>query len=276
MQSEQLTEIIKNPYNLNNEDIYSIENICNKYPYCQTAQILLAKYYQKNNSHLFEKQVNLASAYSIDRRQFQNYISEKQHIYNIKSSKSFTGQNKTITPVTGDDNTQEERKDSKDENKTADSDLIESSKDVNSHKTKHNYSDEERKKHLEQIVKNRLNSIKTEKKDNNKQSPIIPTSSLSEEAKAHKKNKSDELIEKFIREEPRINSPKDTMNTDDNDLSEESVRFKDDIISETLAEIYFKQGKIDRSLNIYNKLSLQFPEKSSYFAKKIEHIKNNI
>ncbi len=40
----------------------------------------------------------------------------------------------------------------------------------------------------------------------------------------------------------------------------------DDLVSESLAEIYRKQGLVEEAKAIYRKLSLKFPEKSVYFA----------
>ncbi|MDR2936846.1 MAG: hypothetical protein LBU80_05835 [Rikenellaceae bacterium] len=40
----------------------------------------------------------------------------------------------------------------------------------------------------------------------------------------------------------------------------------DDLVSESLAEIYRKQGLVEESKATYRKLSLKFPEKSVYFA----------
>ena len=52
----------------------------------------------------------------------------------------------------------------------------------------------------------------------------------------------------------------------------ESVSFKQDMMTETLAKIYTKQGKTDKALEIYNTLLLKFPEKSSYFATLIQNL----
>ena len=45
-----------------------------------------------------------------------------------------------------------------------------------------------------------------------------------------------------------------------------------DIISETLAELMAKQGYTEKAIEMYNRLSLLFPEKNTYFARKIEDL----
>ncbi len=46
------------------------------------------------------------------------------------------------------------------------------------------------------------------------------------------------------------------------------------MVSETLAQIYAQQELYQRSIEIYEKLILLFPEKSAYFATLIEKVKN--
>jgi hypothetical protein len=57
-------------------------------------------------------------------------------------------------------------------------------------------------------------------------------------------------------------------------MVEESVRIKEEVASETLAALLALQGYSDRAINIYESLSLRYPEKSSYFAAKIKEITN--
>ena len=47
-----------------------------------------------------------------------------------------------------------------------------------------------------------------------------------------------------------------------------------EIASETLAEILVEQGSIQKAINMYERLSLIFPEKNTFFAKRIEKLKN--
>jgi hypothetical protein len=47
-----------------------------------------------------------------------------------------------------------------------------------------------------------------------------------------------------------------------------------DVITEAMAEIWLKQGNKRKAIDIYSKLSFIFPEKSVYFASRIEHLKH--
>ena len=57
------------------------------------------------------------------------------------------------------------------------------------------------------------------------------------------------------------------------DIAKKSIQKNDDIISETLAELLVKQGSRKKAIQMYERLSLIFPEKSTFFAKKIENLK---
>jgi hypothetical protein len=52
-----------------------------------------------------------------------------------------------------------------------------------------------------------------------------------------------------------------------------SLTFNNDIVSETLAEIWVKQQQYDNAIKIYQKLSLLNPDKNAYFAQKILELK---
>ncbi|MDE7074821.1 MAG: hypothetical protein K2O69_07240 [Odoribacter sp.] len=90
------------------------------------------------------------------------------------------------------------------------------------------------------------------------------------------KTQKEELIDRFIRNEPAM--PRADANTkkEIRDLSKENPYTSEELFSETLAKIYVKQGLYERAIQTYIKLSLKYPEKSVYFANRIENIKENI
>lgn len=51
-----------------------------------------------------------------------------------------------------------------------------------------------------------------------------------------------------------------------------SIDKEDLMVSESLADIHAKQGRVDKAIEMYKKLSLQNPEKKAYFAAKISQL----
>ncbi len=82
----------------------------------------------------------------------------------------------------------------------------------------------------------------------------------------------EDIIERFIRENPSISRGKAGFF---NPLAsaQQSVVDQENIVSETLAKIYRAQGHGEKAISVYKKLSLKYPEKSSYFAALIEETK---
>jgi len=56
------------------------------------------------------------------------------------------------------------------------------------------------------------------------------------------------------------------------EMAVNSITKEDGLASESLADIYIKQGKYDKAIEMYRKLSLRNPQKNAYFARKIEEV----
>ena len=85
-----------------------------------------------------------------------------------------------------------------------------------------------------------------------------------------------DLIDKFIIANPRIEPQKDKTYLPNDDISKPFLEESGGLVTETLAKIYVNQGYYSKAIDIYEKLSLKFPEKSSYFASQIEKVKEYI
>ena len=124
---------------------------------------------------------------------------------------------------------------------------------------------EEKRKSLDElkaIIANRLKEIEEEKKRKESEQPKPKKLSLKE------------LIDKFILENPSISRPKAEFYNPIS-VAQNSIIDQENIVSETLAKIYEKQGYNEKAMSIYEKLGLKYPEKSRYFAAQIERLKES-
>ncbi len=94
-------------------------------------------------------------------------------------------------------------------------------------------------------------------------------------SKKHSVDEFDALIEQFLQKEPKI-IPKKKQFYSPVNMARLSVTEDPEIVTETLALIYMQQGDFTRALRAYEKLSLKYPEKSSYFANQIKIIKQKL
>jgi hypothetical protein len=116
---------------------------------------------------------------------------------------------------------------------------------------------------------------------NEDESGISPAEEANLENPEHLERRSEkqfqsELIDKFIIANPRIEPHKDKADLQNNDIFKPFVEEDGGLVTETLAKIYVNQGYYSKAMDIYEKLSLKFPEKSSYFASQIEKVKGYI
>src|SRR5690606_39687209 len=87
--------------------------------------------------------------------------------------------------------------------------------------------------------------------------------------------KIDPIIERFIQEEPQIKPPPaDKINLENK--ARKSAEDQLTLVTETLANIYVEQGLYPKAIAIYKKLSLKYPEKSTYFAARITELTNKL
>ena len=86
------------------------------------------------------------------------------------------------------------------------------------------------------------------------------------------KQKKLDIIDKFIEANPKIAPVKETTKPPAN--ISKSTEEPTHLMTETLAKVYLEQKKYTKAIQAYEILILKYPEKSSFFADRINEIKN--
>jgi hypothetical protein len=278
MNRQQFINYIKSPEQLNEESLFQLENLVKEYPFFQTAETLLAINYQLLGNFKFDDQLKLASAYAADRKLLKHQLKAIQK-YNEPESR------KETQPIVKEHVVPDKKEHTPDTKSLADL--------INQLKTEVDLYmiQAPDQKNSKQIAKLHTIAVKLEKliDSDEKKSTVLEKTKESKQAapaeysiehieeiplKKPQQIANAELIDKFIKEEPRI-VPKPTF-FDPVDSAKQSILDNESVVSETLAEIYYKQGNLSKAIKIYKKLSLVNPQKSTYFAAQIEKIQKEI
>ncbi|WP_288982173.1 tetratricopeptide repeat protein [uncultured Flavobacterium sp.] len=86
------------------------------------------------------------------------------------------------------------------------------------------------------------------------------------------KQKKIDIIDKFIEANPKITPVKDITKAPANITKSDEEPTH--LMTETLAKVYLEQKKYNKAIQAYEILILKYPEKSSFFADRINEIKN--
>ncbi len=78
------------------------------------------------------------------------------------------------------------------------------------------------------------------------------------------------LIDKFIEKNPKI--VPSTAKTSHTNLAKKRGKIKEDLMTETLAQVYTEQKRYKNAIQAYTILSLKYPEKSGFFADQIREV----
>lgn len=104
---------------------------------------------------------------------------------------------------------------------------------------------------------------------------IIPVDVVEFEPTIRSKQEINALLDKFIQDQPTISRPtQDFFNPVKN--AKRSLEESEDLVTETLAEIYYLQKNFTKAITSYEKLILLYPEKKTFFASRIEKIREEI
>jgi len=268
MNSKQLIGYMTRPETLQGEAVQEVEQLVKEYPYFSIGQTLLAIAYQNTSNEASEKQLRLAATCMPNRNKLRLFTLIARH--RIESEQTTHTLPDEFAPTDKVTSTQKAKEDEASDNSNIIREKVFIIPEINLSGSREELSAEmalleEKRKSLDElkaIIANRLRELEAEKQRKEKDKP------------ATKQMSRTELIEKFIHENPSISRPKAEFYNPIS-VAQNSITDQENIVSETLAQIYEKQGYTEKAISIYEKLNLKYPEKSRYFAAQIERIKQN-
>ena len=266
MDSKQLIGYMTRPETLKGEAMKEMEQLVVDYPYFAIGQTLLAIAYQNTKDERYENQLKRTAAIVPNRDKLRLFTLIARHRFESKPEipalPDEIAPTENVLAKTVSTEPEEERNSNIIREKVfiiPEIDLSGSHEELSAEMA---LLEEKRKSldELKAIIANRLKELEDEK--HRKEAELPKPKKLSRK----------ELIDKFILENPSISRPKAEFYNPIS-VAQNSIIDQENIVSETLAKIYEKQGYIDKAISIYEKLSLKYPEKSRYFAAQIERLK---
>ncbi len=275
---------LKTPELLGKESLTDLMDLAVRYPYCSSIHILLAMNFYRENHILYDSQLKMAAAIANERNILRLHITKMARLKELailpdeyKASVDSTAkrisdvsetapapepatiqheaaQKEAATPeveITAAEPVAKPKTSQKAQVVQPQAESVEDDDELLKRKSL---------EELKQMVAERIKRIEAEKK-------------LAGHAQ-HEGEEKEELIEKFLRNNPSISRPQQQSFYNPAQVAQTSVVDNENIVSETLANIYTRQGHYDKAISILEKLSLKYPEKSSYFAALIEETRS--
>ena len=298
MNKETFLDYIDYPQKLNSDTLNELTELVNDFPFCQTTRLLFTLNLFKEKRFRYDAELKKTAVFVTDRHVLKKHIDAlnlqnevlvlpDEHVEIIQEDAEVAKQEdvkpeeqEALVPEIVDKSPEIKseheigivgQKDSLET--TPGGEIIEETKVEEQVDEKEitvgEEADDKHKKTIDElklIVKERLAQIEKDKQQNE---PSLKIDPHRVEEEVEPDMSANELIDVFIKNEPRISRPLASF-FNPVDAARESIVDEENIVSETLAKIYFDQGKFEKSINIYRKLSLKNPEKSSYFAALIE------
>lgn len=264
MNYQEFINLIEKPRALHRKELIPfLKDLIKQFPFFQTARLLLVKAYSDQKDIKYADELKIAAAYAADRK-ILYYLLHKKESSNSDKKSTRPSEEEINTRLT---------------NEFIESQAVNLNQNFSEFSVleESQLSDQKQMGDLKQ--KEIIASEMAEENIQNKKSfvkwleiyKLNKDLTLEKPQNIHGSN--EELINKFIKDEPKIIPAKQEFYSPVN-MARQSVLEHDDIVSHTLARIYQEQGNLTKALRIYEHLSLLYPEKSSYFADQISSIRD--
>lgn len=288
MNKEQFISSIESPNQQETNIISELDYLITNFPYCQSTYLLYSRALHDKESIHYTSSLNRTAAYATDRKVLYYLIMQlglTEKIQEIEEGIDEPFPN-VIEPQTS-----EEIEKITNETDDAISTQTSEKKEKKTDEVKRDVSDitsieqEILKEAISASLTKELQemdssvSIEPEKLESKKEEKLsLPQRgkrtfsewlNLINEQSSSKVPTQQDLINKFLSQQPEDNQSKAEFFSPTN-MAKLSLIENESFVTETLANIYLKQGSYERAIKAYQTLSLKNPEKSSYFAARIQ------
>ncbi len=245
MKKEDFFEYLKGNKELNDESLVQLEYITKEYPYFQTAKLLLLKNLKDKGDSNFISNLNIFAVECADREKLFYYLNDERFVqfFPKKIKDDLLDKDRTELLLHSFLESLEEKSD---KNKDSKSYSLETDSIVSTD-------------YIAYLELTEKNENDTEKGDDAK---LMKHQQLVDNFL--EKSQTDEVL--FSPDKHKDNEVENSTQDADNLLDD------DTFLTETLAQVYIKQKKYEQALTIIKRLSLNFPEKSIYFADQIRFL----
>lgn len=264
MNKEKFSSILANPDSIKQEDSLFLQELVAKYPFSQLTRILYLKNLQSKQDINYGSELKKTACFVTDRNKLYQIITPKNtksENLNIETNNDNSFDSPFVYDITREYEIEKETKEVSLEIET-----------LNKNISDFIINNEERN-NINQTI-NSDNKFKNENHSFNEWLNLIDNkrNSNTEDIPARQIFKSNmEILSNFIKKQAEQKNKSEFYNP--SKMAKKSLEEKDDIVSETLAKIYFDQADYNKAIQTYKKLMLIFPEKSIYFADKINQAK---
>jgi tetratricopeptide (TPR) repeat protein len=290
MEVKRIQQLIESPEGFMPSDIDSLAELCEKYPFVGTFKQLYLIALKETESIKFSESLNKTAAWIPSRRILKDIIDEKLRLakqkprfeepINLKVEgieKPSSVQLNALENIAGEE---EEISDSVELTNAAVAPLGSPEKIKN---TETEIQEPEppvfdyEKSPEPSAYFDAENSVEDKKSVKKSFSDWLKASKSTENvpqnAPENKKSLQQKIIDDFIVKQPKIGAVNISNVSVNQGVSDKiSMVEPEDYITETLAQVYEKQGNFSKAIASYGKLKLKYPEKSDYFATQIERL----
>ena len=267
MTRKKFSEIIKCFHPMTDTILQQMENKVDQYPYCQTLWMLLAAGWALHEPLKFQQNLPKIATIVPNRSQLKEVVSRAINkspliisLFSIIEKTTVAPSQETAPPFFIEEEATSTPSITENDLQMLMNQLEEIENDIS------NFMDEIQS-HPQQKP---LDTIPASVYDISKIHEVFPEKNAQLDAK---KNETLLLIDRFLEKQPTISRTTGEFFNPEN-VIEQSIDNSQHPVSETLAIILEHQGQPQKAIEIYQKLILENPEKSTYFAARIENLSN--